>query len=112
MIKRKDFHDEEFEIVGIDRTIKPAPVVGSASDYPDRSVDDGYAQQAQLICVREVDGERKEFRATMEGGVLLRAKLWAADDSDFVGKLATCKYFEWTDEGLPRHPIARRRDEL
>jgi len=108
MIKRKDYHDEEFEIIGIDRSIKPAPVVGPVDKYPEGSVADGYAKQAQLICVK--DG--KQFRASMEGGVLVRAKLYAARDFDFVGKLATCKYFEWTDDGLPRHPIARRRDEL
>ena len=108
MIKRKDFIDEEFEIIGIDRTVKPAPVVGDPSEYPEGSVVDGYAYQAQFVCAR--DGA--EFRASMEGGVLLRAKLWAAVDEDFTGKQATCKYFEWTDDGLPRHPIARRRDEL
>lgn len=110
MLKRKDFHDEEFKITGIDRSPKPAPVVGSAEDYPAGSVNsEGYACQAQFIC-ETADGA--EFLATMEGGVLARAKLWASDDSDFIDKLATVKYFEMTDDGIPRHPIARRRLEL
>lgn len=113
MIKRKDFHDEEFEIVGIDRAVKPAPTVSDVRLYPEGSLvmmNEGiYAYQAQFICKTS---EGKEFKATLEGGVLSRAKLYAADDSDYVGEQATCKYFEMTDDGIPRHPIARRRDEL
>lgn len=113
MIKRKDFHDEEFEIVGIDRTVKPAPTFSDVRQYPEGSLvavnESVYTYQAQFICKT---AEGKEFKATLEGGVLSRAKLYAADDSDYVGKLATCKYFEMTDDGIPRHPIARRRDEL
>lgn len=113
MIKRKDFHDEEFVIAGIDRTIKPAPIVGDSELYAEEAKvtlgDQAYAYQAQFLC-RTFDG--KEFGASLEGGVLSRARLYVADDSEYIGKLATCKYFEMTDDGIPRHPIARRRDEL
>lgn len=97
MVKRKDFFDREYKIVGIDRNIKPYTANGANTP------------QAQLICQTE---EGKEFRASLEGGVEDRYKLYLARDEDFVGKMATVKYFEKTDDGIPRFPVARRRDDL
>lgn len=109
MLKRKDFHDEEFEITGIDRSPLPQPAKVGV-DYPEGSLtDNGMVMQAQFIC-KTPEGDT--FEASLIGGTLSRAKLYLANDEDYIGKLATVKYFEKSEAGIPRHPNARKREEL
>lgn len=83
LLKRKEFQDDEYCIVSIEEG--NGNKTGMA----------GYA-----VLERE-DGVR--FRSNIKGNhTFLKALLMSAED--YVGKYATCKYFNLTPSGIPRFP--------
>lgn len=83
LIKVKKFIDEEYEIVGW-KTGK-----GKHKDVP-------------TFRMRTKDG--KEFEATPEGSMEYRKEL--LDDAvNIVGKMGTVRFFEYTNDGIPRFPV-------
>lgn len=85
LLKRKDFLDDEFEIVEVQE--------GKGN----------YANMAGRIVCKLPDG--RTFSAGIVGGVE-RYKQLLDDRTDLVGKMCTVKYFSMTPDGFPRFPKA------
>jgi ATP-dependent DNA ligase len=89
LIKVKDFHDEEFECVGMKEN----------SGLPGTGV---------FVCVTQ---EGNEFDAMPEGSMQERLELFKNKDS-YTNKKLNVKFFEkYPETGIPRFPVARIRDE-
>lgn len=83
MIKFKNYQDSEFEIVGLEPGL--------------RGVED------MVFKLKTASGS--EFKAKPCGS--LETKQWYAQhESDLLGKRATCKFFYYSDDGIPLQPVA------
>lgn len=85
LLKRKEFRDQEFEIVAIEEGL------GNWAGYAKR-----------VVCKLN-DG--REFGAGIKGNQAFTRDLLDRKDQ-FVGKQATIKFFEFTPDGVPRFPVA------
>lgn len=83
LLKIKTFMDEEFEILAINEGVgNKIGVAGS-------------------MTLKHPDG--RTFNSNIKGGFKLYKRIW--DDRDtLVGSTATCKFFEYTSDGIPRFP--------
>lgn len=81
--KVKSFMDEEFEVVDAEEN------KGSQ------------AGQCTFICVNK-DGKR--FGVKPMGDATTRAKYWQ-NAHNYYGKMLTVRFFEYSDDGIPRFPI-------
>lgn len=77
LLKYKDFKDMDAEVIDI------IPM-------------DAYPEQGVVVC--------KGFKATPKMSHIEKEEL-LANKSKYIGKIANIRYFEETDEGLPRFPI-------
>jgi len=82
LLKYKDFIDESYEIVDI----KPM---------------DAYPEQGIVICKTDQD---QVFSASYKGSHKEREEL-LTNKSDYVGRTAEIRFFEYTDDGIPRFPV-------
>lgn len=82
MVKLKRSMDQEFKIID---------VVGG-DNTPDLGV---------FVCVAP---NGKHFKVTPEGNEELKKK-YLSNKTDYIGKLLTVRFFEWTNEGKPFHGI-------
>ena len=80
LLKRKDFKEDEFEIVG----------------YKEGK---GNREGCIILCCKMSNG--KEFDSVPIGGVKYQQRLWARRE-ELLGLLATVKYQNFTRKGLPR----------
>lgn len=85
LLKRKEFQDAEFQIVAVEEGL------GNRS-----------GMAGAVIC-RLPDG--REFGAGIMGGVEVNKRIWNTKREDFIGKLATIRFQNYTPDGLPRFPI-------
>lgn len=83
LLKRKDFLDEEFEIIGVEEG------------------DGNRSGMAGRIVYRMKDGST--FSASITGGVAINKQIWAERDQ-YIGGVGTVKFFEYTPSGKPRFP--------
>lgn len=86
LLKRKDFEDDEFEIVAIEE--------GSGN----------WAGYAKVIVFKNPNGSTN--RATIQGSRDYTRHVLENVDS-YIGKQATVQYFNLTPDGAPRFPIAK-----
>jgi DNA ligase-1 len=85
LLKRKEFMDQEFEIVDI------LPGLGNWSGV------------AKTLVIKLPNGET--CRSGMRGS--MKRALYILDNKDkFIGKQATVRFQEWTKYGVPRFPVA------
>lgn len=85
LLKRKEFQDDEFEVVAIEEGL------GNWAGYGKR-----------IVC-RLPDG--REFGAGVKGNQEYTREL-LAKRADYVGRKATVRYFALTPDGIPRFPVA------
>ena len=85
LLKRKEFMDEEFEVMSI------AEGAGNRS---------GTAKH--LVC-KNKDG--KTFNSNIKGTFEYLEEI-LKNKKDYIGKLATVKFFQYTPDGVPRFPYA------
>ena len=83
MVKVKEYQDGEFEIVGFSEGLRPEDMV--------------------FVCVTE-DGKR--FEAKPIGPRELKYE-YLERMKEIVGKMATVKYFSFSDEGIPTQPVLK-----
>ena len=83
LLKIKEFKDAEFEIVEI--------LEGRGTK----------ANTAGSMTLRLPDG--RTFNSNIKGGYDLYQNIWD-NQSKLVGKCATCKFFDYSNEGIPRFP--------
>ena len=58
------------------------------------------------MCFVLKTAEGKEFSAKPSGDVSTR-KYYLAHPDEFIGKMATCKYFYYSKDGIPLQPILK-----
>ena len=83
ILKRKEFISEEYPIV---------------------SVEEGLGNKAGMagyMVLRLKEG--KTFKSNIKGSHILMEKIWK-NKKNYVGKTATCKFFQLTPDGVPRFP--------
>lgn len=83
LIKLKEYKDDEFEVIG---------------------VKEGLRDEDMCFVLKTSDG--KEFSAKPSGDVSTR-KYYLAHPDEFIGKMATCKYFYYSKDGIPLQPILK-----
>lgn len=83
MVKVKEYQDGEFEIIGFSEGLRPEDMV--------------------FVCVTE-DG--KEFEAKPVGPRELKHEYLERID-EIIGKIATVKYFSFSDGGTPTQPVLK-----
>jgi DNA ligase-1 len=83
--KYKAFQDDEFEIVGVEEGV-------------------GRAEGSAILVCKTHEG--KIFKARPEGNEEYRRRLWNKRD-ELPSKKVTVRYFEMTDDQIPRFPIAK-----
>ena len=83
LIKLKEYKDDEFEVIG---------------------VKEGLRDEDMCFVLKTADG--KEFSAKPSGDVSTR-KYYLAHPDEFIGKMATCKYFYYSKDGIPLQPILK-----
>ena len=83
MVKVKEYQDGEFEIIGFSEGLRPEDMV--------------------FVCVTE-DG--KEFEAKPVGPRELKHEYLERID-EIIGKMATVKYFSFSDGGTPTQPVLK-----
>lgn len=98
LLKRKNFHEGEFEITGFEE--------GSGN----RSNMAGNVWLKTNLEQPKMTTEGVSFKAGLAGGVGFYKHLWDQRDS-LVGTLVTVKYFEPTPDGIPRFPVAKHFHE-
>jgi ATP-dependent DNA ligase len=81
MVKLKKYQDQEFEIVGVKEGLRP-----------------------EDMCFILKTAEGKEFSAKPTGNADTRV-YYIEHPEDFIGKQATCKFFEWSSDNIPLQPI-------
>ncbi len=86
LLKRKEFQDEEFSIIDV--------VEGKGNR----------SGMAGALLFKTAEG--KEFTANIIGGFELYKKLFHQKD-EYVGKMATVKFFQMTPDGIPRFPVVK-----
>ena len=86
LLKRKDFEDEEFEIIRIEE--------GQGN----------WAGYAKRIVFRNNDG--REVGAGLKGSQEYARKLLEEAD-EYIGKQVTVQFFTRTPDGVPRFPVAK-----
>lgn len=84
LMKRKEFQDEEFEIVAVEEGL------GNRSGMAGR------------VTLKLPDG--RTFGAGIKGGLDYNRKLWQEKDT-LPGKLGTVEFFALTPDGIPRFPV-------
>ena len=80
LLKRKDFHENEYEIVGYK---------------------EGKGSREGCIILRLAMSDGKEFDSVPVGGVEYQQRLWARRE-DLLGLQATVKYQNLSSDGIPR----------
>lgn len=85
LIKRKEFLDEEFEIVSVNEGF------GNWSGY------------AKALTLKLPDG--REFNSGIKGNQDYTKQL-LKDADKYVGQKATIRFFNYTPDGIPRFPVA------
>ena len=85
MLKRKEFIDEEFEVIDIEE--------GSGNRT---------GTVKHLVC-KNKDG--KIFNSNVKGNFDYLEEI-LKNKKDYIGKLATIKFFQYTPDGVPRFPYA------
>jgi DNA ligase-1 len=85
LLKRKEFIDEEFEVIDIEE--------GAGNRT-------GTAKH--LVC-KNKDG--KTFHSNIKGPFDYLEEI-LKNKKDYIGKLATIKFFQYTPDGVPRFPYA------
>lgn len=96
LCKIKQFHDDEFTIIGVERGV---PYVTGRGTF-----------EVPVWVLTTKGG--KEFRATAPGTMEEKNRLWLERDAH-IGRLATVQYHYYSKEGVPQLPVALRiRDEL
>ena len=83
MIKEKNYQDSEFEIVGFEEGLRDEDMVFICK------TPNGKQFQAKPIGPREL---KYEYLENMQ---------------QIIGKMATVKFFNWTEDGLPSQPILK-----
>ena len=83
LLKFKDFEDDEFEII----------------DYKEATGSD-----AGTVVWRCINDSGQTFWVRPKGSREVRAK-WFQNGDKHIGSDLTVRYFELTDDGLPRHPV-------
>jgi DNA ligase-1 len=83
LLKYKDFRQEEYTIVGFNCEKNNEELLGS---------------------VVLVDSDGKRFSARPAFTKKEKAEMWSTRDKQ-IGKTATVKFFELTDDGVPRFPV-------
>lgn len=83
LLKRKEFMDEEFEILDV------IEGVGNKSGM------------AGAMAFRTKNG--KDFTSNIKAD-WATCQNYLLDKNNFIGKMATVKFFNWTPDGLPRFP--------
>jgi DNA ligase-1 len=87
LLKRKEFKDEEFEILSVEEGL------GNWAGY------------AKTITVKHNDGSDRVFGSGVAGTQEFTKALLAERDA-LVGTMVTIKYQNLTPEGIPRFPVA------
>ena len=85
LLKRKEFIDEEFEVIDIEE--------GSGNRT---------GTVKHLVC-KNKDG--KTFNSNVKGNFEYLEEI-LKNKKDYIGKLATIKFFQYTPDGVPRFPYA------
>lgn len=83
LLKIKEFKDEEFEIVEV--------LEGNGSK----------AGTAGSMTLKLPNGTT--FNSNIKGGFELYDRIWA-ERTNLIGKMATCKFFDYSNDGIPRFP--------
>jgi len=83
LLKFKEFEDAEFEII----------------DYKEATGSD-----AGTVVWRCINDAGQDFWVRPKGSRAIREK-WFQDGDKHIGSDLTVRYFELTDDGLPRHPV-------
>lgn len=86
LLKRKDFHDEEFEIIRIEE--------GQGN----------WAGYAKRIVFRNNDG--REVGAGLKGSQEYARQI-LVEAQEYIGKQVTIQFFNRTPDGVPRFPVAK-----
>jgi len=81
LLKYKDFIDLDAKVIDVEPSDK---------------------NPLQGVCLCEYNG--KKFRTGMKFSHAERKEI-LTNKSDYIGKLANIRFFEYTDEGLPRFPV-------
>ena len=74
------------------------------SEYKITAVREGNGKEVGHAIFTCVTPEGKEFDVRPKGSSEQRKKMWE-DRTTLIGKLATVKYFETSEEGIPRFPV-------
>lgn len=88
LLKIKEWHDEEFRVIGFNRSST------------------GWA-----ICICETASGNR-FDCSAPGSVMEKLRVWE-NQSEYLGRYLTVEFAHWTDDGLPFQPTAIRwRDDV
>lgn len=96
LLKLKDYQDAEFTIVGV---TKGTPRYLEAED-----------RWLEVAVWQLVTEDGKQFEATAPGGMYEKDQWWQRRD-EVIGKTATIKFFDLSDDGIPLQPVALRLRE-
>ena len=86
LLKRKEFQDAEYKVIDIEE--------GNGNRQ-------GTAKNLTLIDPKTL----QEFNSNIKGNFEYLAEIFN-NKEDYIGKLATIKFFEYTPDGIPRFPYA------
>lgn len=81
LIKMKEYQDDEFEVIDVKEGLRP-----------------------EDMCFVLKTKEGKEFAAKPMGDVETRLN-YLDNKEEFIGKMATCKFFYYSNDGVPIQPI-------
>ncbi|MFC1453636.1 hypothetical protein ACFLQL_00465 [Verrucomicrobiota bacterium] len=75
-----------------------------SKEYPIVSVEEGLGNKAGMAgyMILKLKGN-KTFKSNIKGSHTLMEKIWK-NKKNYVGKTATCKFFQLTPDGVPRFP--------
>jgi len=96
LIKKKDFTDSEFMIVG-----------GKAEEISEEDADGNIVTQRAVVFICQMDdGSNDTFDVRPKGSVALRVK-WLNEIDSLIGKYLTIRYEGRTDYNKPQGPIGQ-----
>lgn len=99
LLKVKSFIDKEFKVVGHKRG-KASQLVSSKG----KTQGDADVVVPIFVCEMSSGGARFDVLAP---GTIKEKKAYWDDIEKWIGKNLTVKYFELTDDGIPRFPVAK-----
>jgi len=73
-------------------------------EYPILSIEEGLGNKSNMAGNMTLQlKDKRTFRSNIKGSHILMEKIWK-NKKNYIGKTATCKFFQLTPDGVPRFP--------